>query len=415
MINYFDNNTPLTISIWDFSWLMANHPGGAFENLAQRVEEAKNRGYNTIRIDCFPSHILEGVSKLKKNWDSKIQIPRWGQTEVEFECDVLKRLAYLTELCRQHDIGLGLDSWNKEHMIGNNDIIEPQEEERIFTEFSYTWVKALRLMREAGILERAVWVAPMNEVPHYGTRNLRSILKLNERIRNEGETSFELNMEIDAVYKRMNHWLGEAIKEEIEKDCITLSYSSLGAETYSNRLTDIYDVVDIHFMPRVIIDIEDRAALEEAGKGASGFSRFVDLETYNLKKYSDAWATACRKHYSLMLKRAREYHENVLKNITLPSGKTLCPIVTESFGPCYFPDHKDVCWKWYKIYNADAVRLIASLPLAGTSLSNYAEPLFRLWNDEDWHRNANLFILNSKNRRSEKICRMPFRIKLDRV
>jgi len=40
MINYFDK-APLTISMWDFSWLKGNHLCGAYEDLSLRIEEAK--------------------------------------------------------------------------------------------------------------------------------------------------------------------------------------------------------------------------------------------------------------------------------------------------------------------------------------------------------------------------------------
>jgi hypothetical protein len=46
--------------------------------------------------------------------------------------------------------------------------------------------------------------------------------------------------------------MGEAIKNEISKDEIPLSYSSFGAEHCGKCLTDICDAVDIHFMPDAI-------------------------------------------------------------------------------------------------------------------------------------------------------------------
>ena len=33
-------------------------------------------------------------------------------------------------------------------------------------------------MREDGVLERAVWIAPMNEVPHFAGRHLASLANL---------------------------------------------------------------------------------------------------------------------------------------------------------------------------------------------------------------------------------------------
>jgi len=116
------------------------------------------------------------------------------------------------------------------------------------------------------------------------------------------------------------------------------------------------------------------------------------METWDLKHFSDQWQSACRRNYKAMIARALDYFTGAMNRCTTDSGKKLVPIVTESFGPCYFPDHKDVDWTWYKLYNSDAARVIASLPYAGTTLSNYAEPLFRLWEDVDWHRNSNLYI-----------------------
>ena len=67
--------------------------------------------------------------------------------------------------------------------------------------------------------------------------------------------------------------MGEAIKDEIKKDNIPLAYSSCYDRDYVKRLTDIYDVVDIHFMSN------------EIGRDSA---RFTEMGKWNLKKYSHA-------------------------------------------------------------------------------------------------------------------------------
>ncbi len=392
--HYFDKKSRLTISMWDFSWLKANHPGGAYQNLEQRVREARQRGYNTLRIDCFPSHLLDGTVTFKKNYNPATDLPRWGQTAVTHECNVLKRLTRLAEYCRKYDLWLGLDAWDKAHMIGHERIIEPEEEEKTFRKIADTWVRALKLMRDAGVLERAVWVAPLNEVPHYCVGKLRSIIKLRKKIDKDPQSKPEAEQAMDQVYQRINHWMGAAIKAEIEKDNIPLSYSSLGLENYAKRVTDIYDVIDVHFLPLVIMDAEDKQAFEETGQGASKFSDFNALLQYDLAKYSQVWNAVCKKNYAQMLTRVRDYHQKALDQLILPSGKRLTPVITESFGPCFWPDHPEVSWEWYQRYNADALRIVAQLPFAGSSISNYAEPIFSLWEAENWHYTANIFFLN---------------------
>jgi hypothetical protein len=402
--SYWNKGTRLTISMWDFSWLLANHPGGVYADLERRVAEARERGYNTLRVDCFPSRILESESHFEKHWQPGVNLPCWGQTATAFTCNVRKKVAELAELCRKHGIWLGLDSWDKAHMFGRGSIfsrpapvytIATADEEREFTAYAQTWVKALRLMREDGVLERAVWVAPMNEVPHFASRGLGAIVELGKRNLNEGETVLEKTRAVDAVFRRVNHWMGEPIKAEVAREKIPLSYSSLGAEPFADRLTDVYDVVDVHFMPGVITDKQDQEAFTKAARNVHGGGPFEVLEQTDLKAWSQAWDRACRKHYGAMIKRTRDYHQTCLQHMTLPSGKRLTAINTEPFGPCFWPDHPDVGWAWYKRYNADALRVVAAMDLAGSSLSNYAEPIFSLWDDVDWHWTGNAYFLST--------------------
>jgi hypothetical protein len=184
--------------------------------------------------------------------------------------------------------------------------------------------------------------------------------------------------------------MAQPIKAELSQDNIPISYSSLGLEDFPARLTDVYDVVDVHFMPGVIMDAEDREGFAKAGRGAPG-GRFVEMARFDMHAFSTAWNHACRRHYTSMLKRVRDYQADALTRLNLKSGKKLTAVITESFGPCFWPDHPDVRWDWYKQYNADALRIISHMDFAGTTLSNYAEPLFSLWSDVDWHRTSNVF------------------------
>ena len=182
------------------------------------------------------------------------------------------------------------------------------------------------------------------------------------------------------------------IKAALGGDAVPLCYSSVGTEAYADRLSDAYNVVDVHFMPSVLTDDDDKAALEKAGRGLSGWVTFGSFEKADVKQYSAAWNSACRKHYIAMLKRVYDDHATAYQHVTLASGKELQGDVTESVGPCYWPVHPDVGQGWYKRYNADAMRIVSALPLAGSSLSNYAEPLFStLLDDVDWHWRSNTY------------------------
>lgn len=403
--HYWNKDTRLTIAMWDFSWLTDQGKGGSFENIEQRVEEAARRGYNTLRIDCFPSRVLQKETSFTFDYHpgKPLKLPGWGKATTEFNCNALEKLKQLADACRKHDIWLGLDSWEKGQMMGHKstlgldagrNVIAEKEEEKALRNFGHTWVKAIRIMREEGILERAVWVAPMNEVPHFASRSLESIRKISSHDQNEGNVKLDKDQLTNKRLKLINHWIGEEIKDEISKEGIPLSYSSLGSEEYSERLTDIYDVVDVHFMPIAIYSQEEIRQFEAIAKGASKWPIFKDFEEIDLKRWSALWDKSCKNNYEAMLQRTKKYMTAALNQLTFSNGKRMQAVITESFGPCYWPDHPDVSWEWYKHYNGDSARIAASMPFEGVSLSNYGEPLFTLWKDEDWHRNANLFTLN---------------------
>ena len=395
--NYLGKQTRLSIAMWDFSWLRDSGTGGAYEKLEQRVAEAAERGYNTLRVDCFPSRVLEPTSTFTKNWTVGKSLPTWGMITASFTCSVRERVRLLAELCRKHQIWLGLDSWDKDHMFSaadpthwHNLMIAAGDEESAFTRYGELWVKALKMMREDGVLERAVWIAPMNEVPHFGTRSVASVKAISGDPKNEGETKLDAAAEVDSMYRRLNTYMGEPIKAATAKEHIPLSYSSLGAENFAARVTDIYDVADVHFMPQVLTDAEDKAAFLKAGAGAPD-GNFQALKTYRLPQYSAAWDEACRRHYTAMLQRAERYFADALDHMLLPSGKRLQAVLSECYGPCYWPDDPAVDWGWYKRYNADALRVLAATDFTGASLSNYGEPIFDLWKDVDWHLTGNRY------------------------
>jgi hypothetical protein len=123
---------------------------------------------------------------------------------------------------------------------------------------------------------------------------LESIAALKKAPQNEGEIQLENAQREDTIFRRVNEWMAAPIRAEVARKRIPLSYSSLGAERYAQRLTDSYDVVDIHFMAGVPTDAEDDAAFAQAARGITGTVRFTEFEKFDLKAWSLAWDRACQ-------------------------------------------------------------------------------------------------------------------------
>jgi hypothetical protein len=396
MKNYFDKGTPLTISMWDFSWLQAHHPGGGFYDLERCVREAAERGYNTLRVDVFPHYYLKGEHTFPE-FGSQRRVTTWGHVRVPggLTVNVRAKVIELANLCRKYGLWLGLDTWKSFEVLGN-ELIPQEREEAVCREWADTWVKALRLMREDGVLERAVWVAPLNEVQIFLGNLLKRVRESSEVLQEIGDGEVRhARPEHNALYHQLNVWLGEAIKAEIQRDQIPLLYSGVWVENYAARVPVIYDAVDAHFMPDAQLTDTDRAALEKAGKGASGFVLHHQQEPFDLALFGAAWERACRRNYAAMLQKAVRFCEVTHSSLVRPCGHKFAVIVTEAYGPCNHPDLPEVDWTWYKRYNADAARLFAQFDYCGLTLSNHAEPIFSLWQDADWHYQSNLYLRNS--------------------
>jgi hypothetical protein len=395
MTPYFGKNTPLTIAMWDFSWLQSHHPGGAFHDLERSVIEAAERGYNTLRVDVFPHYYLQGEFTFPERGLTR-RITSWGFVRQTggLTVNVRAKVIELAQLCRKHGLWLGLDTWKSFEVLGK-DLIPPEREEDVCRAWADTWVRALRLMREDGVLERAVWVAPLNEVPIFLGNLLQRVRDDAEELTEIGDGEIRhLRPEHDGLYRQLNLWLGEAIKAEIARDQLPLLYSGVWVENYPARVPAIYDAVDAHFMPDARLTDEDRAALEKAGPGASEFILHYKQEPLDLAVFGVAWERACRRNYGAMLRHALRFCLTTHNSLTLPCGHRFAVVVTEAYGPCNHPDVPEVDWTWYKRYNADAARIFAQFPFAGFTLSNHAEPIFSLWNDADWHYQTNTYLKN---------------------
>lgn len=102
--SFVGKNMRLSVSMWEASWLLAHCPGGAYQDLELRVAEAAERGYNTLRVDYYPSRVREASSTFHKNWNVGTNLPKWGEVPAGHTRNVRRQVTHLAGLCRKHDI-----------------------------------------------------------------------------------------------------------------------------------------------------------------------------------------------------------------------------------------------------------------------------------------------------------------------
>lgn len=72
---------PLAITMWDFSWIERRWDGAGFEDWNAALDGVKERGYDAVRIDAFPTCCPK---PLKKNGCSCLSgIPMTGAAPIK--------------------------------------------------------------------------------------------------------------------------------------------------------------------------------------------------------------------------------------------------------------------------------------------------------------------------------------------
>lgn len=164
----------LTISLWLWNYFLGAQKGDHYYDLEKRIVELKERGFNTIRIDsgiglCYTREGTPcGPIKLCEAFHGYTSVIRQLNCRGG-ECDVLKRLISLFELCRKHDVYVILTSWFYQHTFWFVDTRIRQEMFALPSKdrFMY-WAKEnsrlIDLIKERGLHTQIAFVEIMNEV-----------------------------------------------------------------------------------------------------------------------------------------------------------------------------------------------------------------------------------------------------------
>lgn len=148
---------PRAITMWDFSWLERRWDGAGFEDWDQVLDDLVVRGYNAVRIDAYPHLIAAGPEKrwkLNEVWNQQM----WGSPDVN-EVQVQPALNQFLSKCRERDVKVGLSSWYRQDTEGQVMAITSAEK------MADIWLKTLRSIEDAGLLDVLLYVDLCNEWP----------------------------------------------------------------------------------------------------------------------------------------------------------------------------------------------------------------------------------------------------------
>lgn len=166
----------LTITLWDFSWYTRTRPGEPFEDLDRAMAEAKDRGYNTVRI-CAAPLLLFGVHDIDTSDLTFVnmgagagQRTRWYDAEGGARLDLRAHLLELFRAAERHDLVVIISSWEYQQSPAFLDdpawyemltAIAPEDRHRALAAAESRMVTWLT---DHGLRERIAYVEIHNEV-----------------------------------------------------------------------------------------------------------------------------------------------------------------------------------------------------------------------------------------------------------
>lgn len=365
------------VTMWEFSWLVRRSGAEAeYSDWDKVLDELAERGYNCIRMDCFPHLIAPGADgRQVERFEILPQKRRfmWGNHR-PVSVEPRSGLVDFITRARQRDIYVGLSTWF------NDDSSHRRAQIQTPADYARIWSATLELLEREALLDRVVWVDLCNEFPldiwAYGA----APAIFGERAESIG-----------ALLKRIRQPLSEQVKSNIQRFFTagiaplrrrwpqlnyTYSFSLYGADAMRSLNTDAFDLLEPH-----IWTSDDKAWRHHTWQT-------LPLALLPLGVRLHAW-------------RARRLHagerddwlallEQRLDYWSAWAGEHKLPLVTsEAWGPVNYDDVTAGGgeWDWVKDICAEGVRMACDKGWRGVCTSNFCQPHFEgMWGDIGWHR-----------------------------
>ncbi|WP_421724513.1 cellulase-like family protein [Bauldia sp.] len=353
-----DLKRPRAITMWDFSWLERRWPGAGYEDWDQALDELVERGYDAVRIDCYPHFIGKDPNG---RWlvSSDEQTGDWG-TPGDLWIEPGPGLIAFIGKCRDRGIVVGMSTWFKDDPThARMDIASAKQHADL-------WIATLRFVEEADprLLNSILYVDLCNEFPHpkwapflYGRdRDVKA-----ERL----------------AGPRLTEWMAESIggvRAAYPALDYTMSFSDQFADWDEMNLEPL-DFLEPHIWMAhpALSDFAEKAGFSYSDPNRD-FNRFV------------------REAESLYLSDRATYHAVLTGWIEKAAewsrrhGKPV--ITTECWAVINWRDWPMADWEWIKNICALGTRNAAATGRwSAIATSNFCGPQYRgMWRDISWHR-----------------------------
>lgn len=372
----------LALTMWDFSWLYCHYKGASYEDYDKVTDELLERNFNCVRIDCFPQIIGELAHD-----DDEVTIPanpkaNWGHSDIDVKHKIIKELIEFMEICKRKGIYVILSSWNSSCVeVPGERVINKSLEQ-----YLANWERTINILKERDLLEHVAYVDLDQEFPYFSPFDKEiQTLAGSKNYDNPDLTAEQKGLCWNAAQRNYIKNLTAGAINQMHRNFpelrFTYSLTSFWNEMRTIGVRD-FDVLELHFF------VAAGGMSSSRLNTRTGFDSLLKQrgEDNDYKDYQDRVRKAFKAVRPMLL---GETH-NQLEFARDWGREISAPIVnTESWGPWWHMDHKDLDWNWLREWCAECNALAAKYGLWGTTPWNYGHPYWDNWKDIDWYKEVN--------------------------
>jgi hypothetical protein len=367
------NVQKLAISMWEYSWLTRRWDNeNEFADWEKVINEAKERGYNCLRIDPFPHLFLS-----ERPDQIIIGQPKWAfwGSHSDVQVDIKKDLSEFMNLCKKKGLKIGLSGW---YLPDEEKLVQKVKSKEGMLDM---WLKTLSFLQEQDLLDILDWVDPVNEWP----------LSYPDPVSNNLLLALRRGKLIQKTNKFIQYVLN-GLKNQFPDLKYTFSFTIEHFPRQKERKKldlSAFDLLEIHTW--LTSWIEFRLAVKHRTY------QYSQLFPFRISIISFA-KRARRKYYEKEEKWLSYFREELQTQIDWAKNLGIPIYNTEGFITVFYKnapyDPEIPVWDWYRDASEKCHSIATELGFHGLCTSNFSEPYFGIWGKPEWHRKLNEHFLN---------------------
>ena len=372
----------LTLAMWDVAYALRHQPGGSFANYDRVLDEAVERGYNTLRIDPMPQWIDLSRPERILDWpDPKQPYMPWNWNTAVSGPVGEWVIDFMEKLLRRPSLHYTLSGWWFMPGLPTSPGCPPALRTPVtMADGAEMWAVQLREWKKRFGFDRLVYVDIANETPYFFPR-------FQERLKEASGQDFG---ELAAFSPRQSAFLAQEINNAIKP--LRQEFPELRFTTSIHgdlRWLDVpleLDCLDVHFYA----DADPRWTERTRFDQLTG-DHFLETDRW-FKEFSDR----SRKTAAAMAPMLRARQRFKMQEFAAWAQRRGTPLTTsEAWSSWFYIDHKDLDWGWLLDWSAWSCDDAIACGFWGWTPHNYAQPQFANWKDVAWHRRLNERFLKS--------------------